>query len=553
MRLGIDFGTTRIVVAAADRGNYPVVSFEAGDGASRDWFPPLVAVRDGERRYGWGAWAEQAEPGATVVRSLKRFLAAAGPETRVQIGDETLSMQRLLAELTAALREALVSSSTLNVPPSEPLEVMLGVPANANSNQRFLTVEAFRASGFDVLGLLNEPSAASIEFSHRSRTATQTSPSGYVLVYDLGGGTFDASLVEMDERTHSLIGTEGIGTLGGDDFDEILAELALDAAGVPAAEREALTQAEHFRLHEECREKKEALSPNARRLVVDLESVLPGRGEVTVPVPEYFERCRPLIDETLHALEDLLQAHGFEADGTPAEGAAHRRSLEAVYVTGGGSELPLVARGLRERFGRRVRRSAQARAATAIGLAIQADLQAGYVVRERFTRWFGVWREADGGARIAFDPLFEKGTPIPGPGEEPLVRERRYSPVHNVGHFRYLECTQVAEDGQPTGDITIWDEIRFPFDPALDAVEDLAAVPVLHEARAREQVVEERYSCEPSGAVTVAISSLPSGLGRRYTLGRWAAKDVIKPGRARRPPSKKPRKAAQPLEDPPSS
>ena len=553
MRLGIDFGTTRIVVAAVDCGNYPVVSFESGDGATRDWFPPLVAVRGEKRRYGWEAWSAQADAEATVVRSLKRFLAAAGPDTRVEIGHEALPMQRLLAELTAALREALVSSSTLNVPPSEPLEVMLGVPANANSNQRFLTVEAFRASGFEVLGLLNEPSAASIEFSHRSRAATQTKQAGYVLVYDLGGGTFDASLVEMDERTHSLIGTEGIGTLGGDDFDELLAELALDAADIPAAERDSLTQAEHFRLHEECRAKKESLSPNARRIVVDLEAVRPEWGEASVPVSDYFERCRPLIDETLHAVVDLLQAHGFEADGSPAEGSGHRRSLEALYVTGGGSEMPLVARGLRERFARRVRRSAQARAATAIGLAIQADLQAGYVVRERFTRYFGVWREADGGSRIAFDPLFEKGTPLPGPDEEPLLRERHYTPVHNVGHFRYLECTQIAEDGQPNGDITIWDEIRFPFDPALGGVEDLAGVPVLHSEGARGQLVQERYGCERSGAVTVAISSLPSGLGRRYTLGRWAAKDVIKPGRARRRAApKKARREPQPLEDTPS-
>ena len=75
MRLGIDFGTTRVVVAAADRGNYPVVQFEAPDGSVRDWFPPLVAARGGERRYGWDDWLLQAEPGWTIVRSLKRILA----------------------------------------------------------------------------------------------------------------------------------------------------------------------------------------------------------------------------------------------------------------------------------------------------------------------------------------------------------------------------------------------------------------------------------------------------------------------------------------------
>ena len=183
MKLGIDFGTTRIVVAAVQSGNYPVVNFEGPEGASRDWFPPLVAVAGDSRRYGWEAWVAQAEPGTTVVRSLKRYLADAGPSTRVEIGPQTLPMRRLLAELMAALKQALLETSTLGAGQDEPLEVVLGVPANANSNQRFLTVEAFREAGFAVLGLLNEPSAASIEFSHRSRSAARVRDAGSVLVY----------------------------------------------------------------------------------------------------------------------------------------------------------------------------------------------------------------------------------------------------------------------------------------------------------------------------------------------------------------------------------
>jgi molecular chaperone DnaK (HSP70) len=533
VKLGIDFGTTRIVVAAVQSGNYPVVNFEGPEGASRDWFPPLVAVAGDSRRYGWEAWVAQAEPGTTVVRSLKRYLADAGPSTRVEIGPQTLPMRRLLAELMAALKQALLETSTLGAGQDEPLEVVLGVPANANSNQRFLTVEAFREAGFAVLGLLNEPSAASIEFSHRSRSAARVRDAGSVLVYDLGGGTFDASLVAMDERTHSVIGTEGIGTLGGDDFDDLLAELALEAARVPADQREGLSQAEAFRLQEECREKKEGLSPNTRRLIVDLDVVREGWGEVSVPVPAYFERCRALIDETLHAVDDLLEAHGFAPDGASA--SPDTGALEAVYVTGGGSELPAVARALRDRFARKTRRSAQARSATAVGLAIRADAHAGYVVRERFTRYFGVWREAEAGHRITFDPLFLKGTPLPGPGERPLVRQREYSPVHNVGHFRYLECAQLEEDGTPTGELTLWDEIRFPFDPALREVEDLSAVPVVMSEAASNQRIEELYACEAGGTVAVTIVSSVDGHSRRYRLGRWAAKEApLRPGRRKR-------------------
>jgi molecular chaperone DnaK (HSP70) len=529
MKLGIDFGTTRIVAAFVDRGNYPVVVFEAPDGNSFEWFPPLVAVKGQERRYGWEAWAAQEEPGWTVVRSLKRGLDYAGPGTMVQIGDQKIPMQVPLRELALALRKALLENSTLPASADETLDVMLGVPANANSNQRFLTAEAFRQAGFNVLGLLNEPSAASIEFGHRKRTSHQFSEKMRILVYDFGGGTFDASLVELDEREHVVISSEGIPTLGGDDFDEVLAGLALEAGHISVIDQDSLTQAEMFRLHEECRQKKESLHPNTRRIVVDLGNVRASWPQVTVSISDFYERCRPLVEETLHATEDLLGAHGFTAGGA-SQGQEQR--LEALYMTGGGSEMPLVGRMLRESFGRRVRRSAYTRAATAIGLAIQADATQGYVLRDRFTRHFGVWREADGGHRIIFDPLFTKGTQLPGASDPPLVNSRRYFPVHNVGHFRYLECTHLTEEGRPAGDITIWDDIRFPFDPSLRDHASLEQVSVGYLSNGHRTEAEESYSCDGSGEVTVTIANLPEGYNRSYRLGRWASSDaLVVPGR----------------------
>ena len=94
-----------------------------------------------------------------------------------------------------------------------------------------------------------------------------------VLVYDLGGGTFDASLVRIEDKTHTVIASEGVSDAGGDDFDIVLAELALANAGISP---ESLTQGEVFRLHEECRNRKEALHPNTRRIIVDLAAVRDG-------------------------------------------------------------------------------------------------------------------------------------------------------------------------------------------------------------------------------------------------------------------------------------
>jgi molecular chaperone DnaK (HSP70) len=545
MRLGIDFGTTRVVVAFVDRGNYPVVVFDSPDGTVREWFPPLVAVQGDRRVYGWEAWAKQEEAGWTVVRSMKRALEASGPETRVQIAGQVVPMLQLLREMVEALRRDLLDHSNLPVERFEPLEVMLGVPANSNSNQRFLTAQAFQEGGFHVLGLLNEPSAASIEFGHRDRASRQGKEKVRILVYDLGGGTFDASLVELDERTHSVIGSEGISTLGGDDFDGVLVDLALDEAGIGAAERDSLSQAELFRLHEECRHKKESLHPNTRHIVIDLGTLREGWKPCSLRVADFYERCRPLVEETLHASEDLLRQHGYGAlvptTDSVAPGAPEtQQRLEALYVTGGGSELPLVSRMLREIFGRRVRRSAYTRSATAIGLAIQSDAQAGYRLREKFTRYFGVWREAEGGRIVVFDTLFPKGTLLPEPGAPPLVSCRRYCPAHNIGHFRYLECADLTDDGRPGGDITFWDDIRFPFDPTLRSNEAVKHAPVVYVGLGSLHEVEESYSCDSSGVVMVTISSIGDSYSRQYRLGRWAPGDtLIVPGRKKRRTSRK--------------
>ncbi|MBV8832803.1 MAG: Hsp70 family protein [Acidobacteriaceae bacterium] len=507
MKLGIDFGTNRIVVAAADRGNYPLICFESPDGRSPDWYPSLIALRGEERLYGWDAWDAQGDDSWTVVRSVKRLLEDAGPQTLLDLGDQRVRLTGLLRGLTSALYSTLHDRSNLGLKPGEALQVVLGVPAHANSNQRFLTVDAFRSAGFEVLGVLNEPSAASIEFGHRQRQ--NKSDRETILVYDLGGGTFDASLVTLDEKIHHVLASEGIPTIGGDDFDEILAELALENAGVDREAREQIPAAAWFRLLEECRLKKESLHPNSRRITVDFENVNAEWGSVQVQVADFYDCARPLVEETVVAAEDLLSHHANLA-------------FEALYITGGGSELPLVSRVLRERFGRRVRRSAYARSATAIGLAIQADEPDHYRLSERLARYFGVWREADSGQTITFDPLFEKGISLPSPGQPAKIIRRIYSPVHNIGHFRFLESSHRTSTGAPSGEIAFWDEIRFPFDPSLENVNDLASVPVGFSEPASSQRIEERYECDSGGAIRVTIANRSAAYERQFQLGRWS-------------------------------
>ena len=497
------------MVAVADRGNYPLVNFEAADGRIRDWFPPVLAVAENHRVYGWEALELQGKPGWTVVRSLKRWLKNAGPHSEIEIAGQRINLSQVTTEMMAALRHELLECSTLGADRSDKLQVMLGVPANANSNQRFLTEEAARAAGFEVLGLSNEPSAAAIEFAHRNSADRRSRAKGGLLVYDLGGGTFDVSLVALGDIEHSVVASDGIADFGGDDFDEILARLALSVSGISAQEQEHLTPAEWFLLLDECREKKESLNPNSRKVSVDLERVRDHWSEVSVGVDAFYELCRPLIEASRTVVENLLSAHQDHA-------------IDTLYLTGGGSELPPVARILRETFGRRVRRSAYMRSATAIGLAIRAAGHEECILQDQFTQNFGVWRESDEGRNVIFDVIFSRGMQLPLRGQEPLRVIRTYRPAHNIGHFRYLECAHLDTHNQPQGEISNWDDIRVPFDTRLRDFADLRDQPVLRFAAGESPVVEEEYTCDSNGNLKVRICDRATEYAKEYRLGHWS-------------------------------
>lgn len=498
-----------MVVAVADRGNYPLVNFEAPDGRVRDWFPSLLAVSREKRVYGWEALEQQGKPGWTIVRSLKRWLKNAGPCSEFEVAGQRFNLSHVMTEMMAALRRELMEKSTLGAGKYDRLQAMLGVPANANSNQRFLTQESIRSAGFEVLGLLNEPSAAAVEFAYRNSSDRKNRVKGGLLVYDLGGGTFDVSLVDLGEAEHSVIASDGIPDLGGDDFDEILALLVLAEAGKPEPKEGSLTAAEWYLLFDECREKKEALNPNSRKITIDLERVRKEWREISISVEAFYERCRPLVEASRRVAEGLLAGHPDHA-------------IDTLYVTGGASELPPVARILRETFGRRVRRSAYMRSATAIGLAIRAEGHEDRPLRDQFTKNFGVWREADDGQNVIFDVIFPRGVKLPSRGEEPLRIVRAYRPVHNIGHFRYLECAQLDANHQPHGEISNWDEIRVAFDPSLQDSADIADQPVRRYHPTQDAWIEEEYTCDASGDVKVRIRDRVTERTHEYRLGRWS-------------------------------
>jgi molecular chaperone DnaK (HSP70) len=124
----------------------------------------------------------------------------------------------LVTAFLAELQRAIVERSNLDV--DGPLEAMVAVPASAASRQRWLTLEAFRRAGFAPIGLINEPTAAAIEFAHRHLELGRRSPKRYVVVYDLGGGTFDVSLVRIERDVTEVLASHGNNHLGGGDCDK---------------------------------------------------------------------------------------------------------------------------------------------------------------------------------------------------------------------------------------------------------------------------------------------------------------------------------------------
>jgi molecular chaperone DnaK (HSP70) len=525
VRLGIDFGTTKTVVAVCDRGNYPVLRFDGPDGTSLDGVPTLVAARGSELRFGLDALAVANERGFTLLRSFKRLLAGATLDHEIAIGESRHPASTILEGFLAHLRRAIRESSNLprhlrkKASAASAPRTVVAVPAHAHGVQRFLTLEAFRRAGFDVIAILAEPSAAGFEFTHAHRT-TLSGKRTHVVVYDLGGGTFDASLVRVSDLRHDAVVTAGDARLGGDDFDEILVSMVAREAGL---DLERLSAGARTRLAEACREGKERLHANSRRVIVELEGVddtIEGRA-VALSTAEYFAACTPLVERTIEVMMPVVLRAGLDSSA-PDEKTAFE-DVAGIYVVGGASALPIVGRHLRERFGRRVHRSAYPTAATAVGLAIAADDEAGFEIGDRFSRTFGVFREAHAGRDVAFDVIFDRDTPLPNATERPLRVERRYRVAHDLGHYRYVECTATDRAGAPTGDLSLFAEVRFPFVAELQRGDDLARAGVRRLPELGPSV-REVYELDAHGLVRLSIEDESTGHRRTFELRGGAAK-----------------------------
>ncbi|HSA53969.1 MAG TPA: Hsp70 family protein [Yinghuangia sp.] len=375
--LGIDLGTTNSVMAQLRRGQPEIIHNRRNEEAT----PSVVTRgRHGELLVGQDARRRTLLDAENVIRSVKRFMGRKFNDTDVQAalreldyqvtagmdGDITIAFHGRAytpIEVSAIILHRLKEDAEQRV--GAPFDrAVITVPAYFGERQVAATQEAGRMAGFHVLRIINEPTAAALAYG---LTKDLGDEGRTVLVYDLGGGTFDISILLLVPGSVSVLGIEGDNLLGGDDFDRAISAALLDDV-----------RAEYGASYHPDRRDRPTLAKEAEQIKIQLSHQLSadvsliGLGGGRLTMENVFERSRfealiaPQIERTIELTRKAVREANLTVD-----------DIDEVLLVGGSTAIPLVAHRLGEVFGhRRIRRDVNPMQCVALGAAVQGALVA---------------------------------------------------------------------------------------------------------------------------------------------------------------------------------
>ena len=363
LAVGIDLGTTNSLVATVRSGQSTVIA----DALGRPLLPSVVRYgADGSATVGYEAQAVQSSDPRNTIVSVKRFMGRglsdiahresmpyhfeeAPGMVRVRTVAGAKSPVEVSAEILRTLRERAEDSLGGSL-----VGAVITVPAYFDDAQRQATKDAAKLAGLSVLRLLNEPTAAAIAYG------LDNAAEGVYAVYDLGGGTFDISILNLTRGVFEVLATGGDSALGGDDFDQRIFCWVLETAKLKPL------SAEDARLLLTCaREAKEYLTPHG---VAPISARL-SSGEVVdlqLTTEIFTEITRTLVTKTLQPVKKALRDAGMGPE-----------DVKGVVMVGGATRMPQIQRAVAEYFGRQPLNNLDPDKVVALGAAMQANLLAG--------------------------------------------------------------------------------------------------------------------------------------------------------------------------------
>lgn len=403
---GIDLGTTNSCLAIIADGKPVPVIIEEGSSI----IPSIVSLDEtsGKIIVGREALNRFAAFPHHTVRSIKRMM---GKDTPVNLGDKTYLPEELSSFILAYLAEKAGAAIGTAVK-----KVVITVPAYFNDAQRRATIKAGELAGLEVVRIINEPTAASLVYDNVEDEETDEDTSPYILVYDLGGGTFDVSILELKGEIKEVLASCGDSALGGDDFDERLIAYLLRQMKEKYGHdfSDDGDRALHCRLKEIAERCKIALSDapyiKVSEVAVTVLNGDPVNLDLEISRNEYEEMIDDLVESTMEKLREALHEANLEAG-----------DLGKIILVGGSTRTPLVKDKLEQLFDRPVSHSIDPDLCVALGAAVQHGLIAGeplgHILIDVTAHSLGVktcdYMDPETGEADHFSPIIRRNTTIP--------------------------------------------------------------------------------------------------------------------------------------------